>query len=86
MGRKREEKPQLIVVGEQEAPQPKAAPAPAPKRVRIPMTFDAWWLLKQSQYGLRPELKESVRKHLEARGFMADEDFDEGLRDFGIKT
>lgn len=83
MSRRREE-PKLIIVG-QETPVVQSQPAPAPRKpIRLPVSFDAWWLLKQTQVGLKPELKEAVRRHFESRGFMQDSRFDEGLRDFGI--
>jgi hypothetical protein len=57
---------------------------PQPKQPKI--NFDQWWLQKQNELKLRPQLKEAFRKHLEARGFMSTGDYDKGLEDFGIKA
>ncbi len=84
MAKRKDGQPELIIVGEEKAQQQPAAELPKP--ARIPMTFDAWWLLAQQKHKLRPELKQAVKKHLESRGYMAEENYDEGLRDFGIKT
>lgn len=54
--------------------------------VDVPVSFDNWWLKIQGKYNLRPELKTSIRKHFESRGFMDYKKFDQGLRDFGFRT
>lgn len=82
---KKKEQPKLIIVGEQQE-QKQQVVFESKKPARMPMSFDAWWLLTQQKLKLKPELKESVKKHLEARGFMKNENYDEGLIDFGIKT
>lgn len=80
MARKKEEQKLVIAGQEREAPVAPIAP------LRLQLDFDSWWTLTQQRLRLRPELKESVRKHLIARGFMARLDFDAGLQDFGIVT
>lgn len=65
--------------------EPIAPEQPAPKKAKI--SFDQWWLNIQNELGLKPQLKESVRKHFEVKGYLANGNFDEGLADFGfIKT
>lgn len=80
MARKKEESKLVIAGQEQKAPVVQVAP------LRLQLDFDSWWMLTQQRLKLRPELKESLRKHLIARGFMARSDFDAGLQDFGIKS
>ena len=80
MARKKEEQKLVIAGQEQKAPEAPIAP------LRLQLDFDSWWMLTQQRLKLRPELKESLRKHLIARGFMARADYDAGLQDFGIKT
>ncbi len=81
MARKKEEQ-KLVIAGQEQQKAPVAQIAP----LRLQLDFDSWWMLTQQRLKLRPELKESVRKHLMSRGFMARLDFDAGLQDFGIKT
>lgn len=77
---KRKEEPKLIIAGQEalEAPVEYIAP------LRLNLDFDSWWMLTQQRLKLRPELKESIKKHFAARGFLARNDFDAGLLDFGI--
>jgi hypothetical protein len=82
---KKKEQVKLIIVGEEQDLKQEPV-AETKKAVKMPMSFDAWWLLTQQRLKLKPELKESVKKHLEARGFMKNENYNEGLIDFGIKT
>lgn len=82
---KKKEQPKLIIVGESEQKKPVETQL-VKKPVKMPLSFDAWWLLTQQKLKLKPELKESVKKHLQARGFMQNENYDEGLKDFGIKA
>jgi hypothetical protein len=56
------------------------------KAPKISMSFDAWWLLAQNMHGLKPMLKDAVKKHMEAKGFLANEEYAKGLKDFGINT
>jgi hypothetical protein len=71
-----------IVQVSRQRPQSNARPA-APA---VPITFDAWWLQTQNKYNFKPELKKSIQRHFEARGFMEYQKFDAGLRDFGFRT
>lgn len=65
--------------------QPQEASAPeAPKAKKPRISFDQWWLETQNKFKLRASLKEAVRKHLEARGFMETGEYDKGLSDFGL--
>lgn len=86
MNSRRSKKPQeVIVVGQQEANTAVKAPStPAP--IQVPISFDAWWLQVQSKHKLRPELKASIQRHFESKGFMDYKKFDSGLRDFGFRT
>ena len=79
---KKNEQPKLIIAG-RETPK---APAPYVEPLRIQIDFDSWWMLTQQRLRLRPELKESIKKHFGSRGFLVSKDFDAGLQDFGIKT
>lgn len=67
------------------------AEKPKPKPVKVntfrPLpSFDVWWSTVRYKKGLKEELKEIIKKHFEARGFMKSKKFDEGLKDFGIET
>lgn len=57
-----------------------------PERQMPELSFDAWWARTQKKYKLAPEMKEVIYKHLKARGFVKNGQFDEGLKDFGIKS
>jgi hypothetical protein len=81
MAKRSKEEQKLVIAGQEPA-----APAVQIEPLRLQLDFDSWWILTQQRLRLRPELKESVRKHLIARGFMVKLDFDAGLQDFGIKT
>lgn len=77
-------KDDVIVVGKESD-----APATAPKAsapVQVPISFDAWWIQAAGKYGLNQDLKQSVKRHFEARGFMEYKKFNQGLRDFGFRT
>ena len=76
----------LIVKSEgQQAPEAPAAPAEEFKPAKRQVSFDEWWSTAEYYFKLKPALRESVKKHFEARGFMASGDFDNGIKDFGIK-
>jgi hypothetical protein len=82
--KRRQAKQEVTIVGdEQEAP---AAPAPAAKPIQVPISFDAWWLQMETKYKFKPELKMSVQRHFQARGFMDYKKFNQGLREFGFRT
>ena len=49
------------------------------------ISFDSWWLLVSSLKNIKPELKDIVQKHFRARGYWEKQDWDNGLKDFGIK-
>lgn len=49
------------------------------------MSYDAWWILAEKRLKLKPEMKEAVKKHFKARGFLDNKDFEAGIKDFGIK-
>jgi hypothetical protein len=51
---------------------------------RIQLDFDAWWMLVSQMRGLKPQVKTAIKKHFEARGFMANKNFDDGLKDYGL--
>jgi hypothetical protein len=50
--------------------------------VRLP--FDTWWILVSTANNLSQNLKEPLKCHFRARGFWNDQDWDAGLRDFGL--
>jgi len=57
-----------------------------PERKVPQITFDSWWVTAQRRHGFNPQLKEVIYKHFKARGFLSSKRFDEGLKDFGIKS
>lgn len=81
--RGKEETKLVTVVSAEIAPAPKS-PAPTPNRI-VP-TFEAWWVLTAQSLKLKPALKVAIQRHFESRGFMANNEFDKGLKDFGIKA
>lgn len=81
MAKKQPEK-ELIVVGQPQKEE--ATPLPAP--VLPIMTYEAWWLITQRRLDLKAGLKDALKKHMRARGFLASGRFDDGLRDFGIES
>lgn len=89
--RGREHNPVVTVIGNGQVQTP-AQPAQAaqsvqaPKAFKIQQSFDEWYLQKQHGKGWRPEMKEALRRHLVACGFMKTGDFDNGLKHFGIKS
>lgn len=50
------------------------------------LSFDAWWMRSQKKYSFGSEMKEVVFKHFRARGFLKSRRFDDGLKDFGLKS
>jgi len=85
MSKRKEIQREVTIVGAQQATeqsQPEAA-----KPMKIPISFDTWWLQTQQKYKLKPELKSAVQRHFQVRGFINDSDkFMDGLRDFGFNT
>lgn len=83
--KRKELKKSFIVVGEEKTPA-----APVVKQVtKAPLkpSFDLWWSKTQAKYKLDPEMKEAIKLHFKARGFMAnDKTFEDGLKDFGFIT
>ena len=79
MAKKKVEQPVVIVS------RPDDVPVIVPAEpVKIALTFDAWWATAQGSLRLKPEMKEVLRHHFIARGFMASKEFDKGLKDFGL--
>lgn len=81
--RKLEKGKELEIVGEVEKRNVNRK-LPAKKMPQI--SFDAWWLRTQKKYNFGSEMKEIVFKHFRSRGFLKSKKFDEGLKDFGIKS
>lgn len=83
MNQKRQNaKMDLSIVGEQAQ---EVVQAPAVEASFAQVSYDAWWLQAQQKYNFKPELKESVKKHFEAKGFINDSrKFNDGLKDFGF--
>lgn len=85
MNSKRKEQKQEVMIVGQERQMPRMAPT-SPAQIDVPISFDAWWLQIQSKYKFKPELKASVQRHFESKGFMDYKKFNQGLRDFGFRT
>ena len=75
---------ELEIIGEMN--EPKKVNQRLPERQMPEITFEAWWMRTQKKYNFSSEMKEVVYKHFRARGFLRIKKFDEGLRDFGIKS
>jgi hypothetical protein len=80
--RHREQLKQVTIVGQEPIEVPSAQAEP----VKAKISFDQWWLQTQNMKNLRPELKTAVYKHFESRGYLDNENFDAGLKDFGVKA
>jgi len=78
MSRKSKVELSVILPEQRETPVIQSSAAP-----QIQLDFDAWWMLKSQIMNLKPQVKTAIKKHFEARGFMANQNFDEGLKDFG---
>lgn len=61
-------------------------PSQLPSPIMAIMSFDAWWAMSQRKYKFEPYMKEVLKKHFTARGFLETGAFDDGLVDFGIKS
>ena len=80
--RRREQLKEITIVGQVSATVVTNQAAP----VKAKISFDQWWLQVQNIKKLRPELKTAVYKHFESRGYLVNENFDAGLKDFGVKA
>ena len=82
---RKEIKRDVEIVGEQK--QVAMAKPSAPEAMHIAVSFDDWWLQTAQKYKFKPELKESVKKHFEAKGYISDSrKYNEGLRNFGFNV
>lgn len=82
MARKRQkQQDKLVIIGR---PQTEPEYVPQIEEAKPIISFDAWWIMKAQSLNLKPEMKNAVKKHFEARGFMQSGDFDGGIIDFGI--
>ncbi len=81
--RKLEKGKELEIVGETEK---RTVNKKLPPKKLPQLSFDAWWMRTQKKYGFGSEMKEVVFKHFKARGFLKSNKFDEGLKDFGLKS
>ena len=81
--RKLDKTKELEIVGEVK---PKKVNRKLPARRMPELTFDAWWIQAQKKTGFKNYMKEVVFKHFRARGFLKSKKFDDGLKDFGIKS
>jgi len=87
MNKQKETQKEVTIVGPKaESARPRQTSVTRPQAPQIPITFDAWWLRTQNKYKFKPALKNAVKRHFEARGFMDYTKFDAGLRDFGFRT
>ena len=82
--RKLEKGKELEIVGEVE--KKKMVNKKLPAKNVPQLSFDAWWLRTQKKHNFAQDMKEIVFKHFRARGFLKSKKFDEGLKDFGIKS
>jgi hypothetical protein len=57
------------------------APQKAPER-----SFDAYFLQLVGQKTVKKEMKEPIKAHMKAYGFLQSGKFEEGLRHFGIPS
>lgn len=79
---KKEQKREVLIVGQQKPTIPIELPDPiVPK-----MEYEAWWLITQRRLNLSPSLKEALKRHFKARGFLESGRYDDGLKDFGINA
>jgi len=83
MGLSKKEREGLEIVGESKK---KTVNKKLPSRVMPQLTFDSWWMQTQKRHGFKNDIKEVVFKHFRARGFLDSKKFDDGLKDFGIKS
>jgi hypothetical protein len=78
--KRREQRQEFTVAGAE----PASVESVASEPVKPAITFSAWWLQIQQAKRLKIELREALKKHFTARGFMASGEFDKGLADFGL--
>ena len=57
-----------------------------PPRNEPAVSFDAWWAVTQRKYGLKSVMKTAIKRHFKSRGFLESKKFNEGLKDFGLKS
>lgn len=55
-----------------------------PEPIKPKLTFEAWWVMAQRQYSLKPIMQEVLYKHFKARGFLDSGDFEAGTKDYGL--
>lgn len=72
---------ELRIVGE---PAPIEVQQNQPKP-EIKLSFDQWWILTRQKRNLPETLKESLKIHFKAWGFLESKEFDKGLLQFGFK-
>lgn len=48
------------------------------------LSFDAWFTKVATERKFNSNLKEALKLHFEANGFMKDKQFDKGLKHFGF--
>lgn len=48
------------------------------------LNFDAWFAKVSTERNFNPSLKEALKLHFQANGFMENKKFDEGLKHFGF--
>ena len=55
-----------------------------PDPIKPKLTYDAWWVMAQQRYKLKPVMQEVLFKHFKARGFLESGDFEAGIKDYGL--
>lgn len=75
--RKREVK----ILGQEEAVMVRNA---LPEPIKPKLTFEAWWVMAQRKYNLKPVMQEVLHNHFKARGFLDSGDFEAGIKDYGL--
>jgi hypothetical protein len=80
MARKHKQQ-ELRIVGE-----PEVIPhVQSQSKPEIKLSFDQWWTLTRQKRNLPETLKESLKLHFKAWGFLESGKFDNGILHFGFK-
>ncbi len=72
---------EVRILGQDEVVQTKDV---LPEPIKPKLTYEAWWVLAQRKYNLKPVMQEVLFKHFKARGFLESGDFESGISDYGL--
>ena len=67
---------EVEVVGVEKPIEPEILPEP----IKPAITFEQWWATKS----LPEKHKAVIQKHMEKKGFIESQSFEQGLKDFGL--